>query len=48
VTGPYVPPDIPPNTDLYIYRPVTDFHEDAGMGVPVVDSEYKQIWISQP
>jgi len=48
VTQPYTPEDVPPDTDEYVYRYVTTFHEDAGMGVPVVDSELRQIWISQP
>jgi hypothetical protein len=41
-------PDVPPDTVEYVYRYVTTFHEDAGMGVPVVDSELTQILIEQP
>lgn len=38
----------PVDTDQYIYRYVTTFAEDAGMGVPVVYSELRQIGIRQP
>lgn len=44
----FTPEDVPPDTDEYIYRYVTTFETDAGMGVPVVHSELRQIWISQP
>jgi hypothetical protein len=44
----YTPEDVPPDTDEYVYRYVTKFEGDAGMGVPAVYSELTQIWISQP
>lgn len=48
MTEPFTPDDVPADTDQYIYRYVTTFEADAGMGVPVVYSELRQIGITQP
>jgi hypothetical protein len=45
--GPFLA-DAPPDTDRYIYRPVTTFRGDAGEGIPAVFTEIQQIWIAQP
>ncbi|MGZ6800655.1 MAG: hypothetical protein ACXVGR_12605 [Mycobacteriaceae bacterium] len=44
----YTPEDVPPDTSQYVYRYVTRLELDFGMGVPTVDSQLQQIWISQP
>lgn len=46
--SPYTPDDVPADTDQYVFRYVTSAKGDSGMGVPVVTSELRQIWISQP
>lgn len=43
---PFIPADIPADTDEYVYRPVTTFRGDGT--APQVFTEYMQIWISQP
>jgi hypothetical protein len=41
--------NVPPDTAEYVFRPVTRMiNNDAGGGVPVIETVYTQIWISQP
>jgi hypothetical protein len=40
-------PDVPADTDQYIYRPVTKVNIQSN-GEPVVETVLTQIWITQP
>lgn len=46
MSEPFTPEDVPPDTDRYVYRPVTKFRGDGT--APQVFTELTQIWIRQP